>query len=842
MASWRRRLTPLLGVALLAAAVYAITSQLRQHTVADLWRAIRDVPLPAVGLALGLTTVNYAILTGYDRLAFVYLGRRLTWWRISLASFVGYAVSNSLGFAGLTGATARYRFYSRWGLSNEEIGRIVGFYNVTFGLGLLLLGGWSLLVAPPEALVTLRGHQWAAPVGAVFLAVPFAYLLAARIRRRPIRLFGTDVPLPSPAIVGVQFGLSALDWGLAALILWLLIPAPRPPWIETLSAFLAAQFVGLVFQVPGALGVLEAGILLLLGSSVEMHRVDKPRLVVALIAYRAIYYLLPLTVGLSILVADEWLERRQLVRRWGRSLNALTISLAPPLIGGLTFFAGAILLFSGATPGVAARLNFLLRTFPLPVVETSHFIGSLVGLGLLLLSQPLIRRVDAAWTLAVASIAIGIVAEMLKGLDYEEATVLLLLLVVLVRARPEFDRRSNLFEHTFTAGWFAAVACVVLASVTLGLWAFRQPQDLQVWWFYRATFGVVFALIFFAARFLLRTAAPPLALPTAADLLDAERVIQHQRLATPYLVYLGDKAILWNDTRTAFLMYAIWGRTWVALGDPVGPTREAASLVRHFLEMVEEADGIPVFYQVHKDSLHRYADFGLAFAKAGEEALVPLPTFSLDGGSRKKMRLFWHKLERDGASFRMVPSAEVPALATVLREVSDDWLAMKGAAEKGFSLGFFNERYLLRFPVAVLEVNGRIEAFANVWPGPHKVELSVDLMRHRRTAPKNSMEGLFIFLMLWGKAEGYEVFNLGMAPFSGLESTEFTPFWNRILTYLYRYGRTFYNFQGLRAFKDKFDPVWEPKYFAYPGGLVLPWVLSSVTALIAGGYRKVLLR
>jgi phosphatidylglycerol lysyltransferase len=280
----------------------------------------------------------------------------------------------------------------------------------------------------------------------------------------------------------------------------------------------------------------------------------------------------------------------------------------------------------------------------------------------------------------------------------------------------------------------------------------------------------------------------------------------------------------------------------VALGDPVGPPREAAGLVRRFLEVVDDADGIPVFYQVQKDSLHRYADFGLAFAKAGEEALVPLQTFSLDGGSRKKMRLFWHKLAKDGATFRLVEPADVPALLPELRAVSDEWLAMKGAAEKGFSLGFFEESYLRRFPVAVLSVAGKIEAFANVWPGPNKVELSIDLMRHRDTAPKNSMEGLLIFLMLWGKTEGYEAFNLGMAPFSGLEATEFTSFWNRALSYVYRYGRTFYNFQGLRAYKDKFDPVWEPRYFAYPGGLGLPKVMLDVRALIAGGYRKVLHR
>src|SRR5579863_1103742 len=302
MTSWWRRLTPLLGVALLVAAIYAVADQLQEYTVAGLWHAVRSVPPPAFGLVVALTVVNYAILTGYDQLAFVYLRRRLVWWRIALASFVGYAVSNSLGFAGLAGATARYRFYSRWGLSNEDIGKVVGFYNSTFLLGLLLLGGWSLLVATPEAMVSLRGHEWAAPLGAVFLAIPAGYLVASILWRKPIRLFGTDVTLPTPTLVGAQFALSTLDWALAALILWILIPAPRPPWLETLSAFLAAQFVGVIFQVPGALGVLEAGILLLLGSNVEAHKVDQPKLIVALLAYRAIYYLLPLCAGLSVLV------------------------------------------------------------------------------------------------------------------------------------------------------------------------------------------------------------------------------------------------------------------------------------------------------------------------------------------------------------------------------------------------------------------------------------------------------------------------------------------------------------------------------------------------------------
>ena len=171
--------------------------------------------------------------------------------------------------------------------------------------------------------------------------------------------------------------------------------------------------------------------------------------------------------------------------------------------------------------------------------------------------------------------------------------------------------------------------------------------------------------------------------------------------------------------------------------------------------------------------------------------------------------------------------------------MSDDWLAAKASAEKGFSLGFFDEAYISRFPVAVIERGGRIQAFANIWAGPQPVELSIDLMRYHRDAPKNVMEALFVHLMKWGKEQGYRRFALGMAPLSGFEDSPVASLWNRLGAFLYEHGESVYNFQGLRAYKDKFNPIWEPHYLAYPGGLRLPRIMADVSALVAGGYRRV---
>ena len=177
-----------------------------------------------------------------------------------------------------------------------------------------------------------------------------------------------------------------------------------------------------------------------------------------------------------------------------------------------------------------------------------------------------------------------------------------------------------------------------------------------------------------------------------------------------------------------------------------------------------------------------------------------------------------------------------------LRAVSDDWLHEKAGGEKAFSLGFFDPGYVQRFPVAIIERQGRLQAFANLWLGPGKVELSVDLMRYHKDAPKGVMEALFVHLLRWGQEQGYGWFVLGMAPFSGFEASPVAPLWTRLGRFLYQHGETFYNFQGLRAYKEKFNPTWGPRYLAYPGGLALPRILADVAALVAGGYRRIFVK
>jgi phosphatidylglycerol lysyltransferase len=329
---------------------------------------------------------------------------------------------------------------------------------------------------------------------------------------------------------------------------------------------------------------------------------------------------------------------------------------------------------------------------------------------------------------------------------------------------------------------------------------------------------------------------------TDADLETVAHIIDEQPWTFANLAFLRDNALLFDDERQAFIMYGVQGHTSVALGDPVGPVTRMPDLIGHFLAECDDFGGVPVFYEVRKEHLHTYADFGLTFVKLGEEALVDLTTLMLAGGQWSKQRQHLRHLERAGITFRVVDRSDTPAIMDDLRTVSEEWLAAKAGGEKGFSLGSFREDYMSRFDIAVMEQAGDIIAFANMWAGPERFELAIDLIRFRTSAPPETMEVLLLRVMMWGKAHDYRWFSLGVAPLAGVERSPTAPHWSRVGSFLYSHGEPFYHFKGLRAFKETFHPVWEPRYLVYPGGLKFPRVVADVAALIAGGYRKVVLK
>jgi phosphatidylglycerol lysyltransferase len=276
------------------------------------------------------------------------------------------------------------------------------------------------------------------------------------------------------------------------------------------------------------------------------------------------------------------------------------------------------------------------------------------------------------------------------------------------------------------------------------------------------------------------------------------------------------------------------------MGDPIGPPAVRESLAWTFLENCDGMAVAPVFYQVNPENLPLYVDLGLDLSKLGEEARVPLDSFCLEGPARADLRHEHRRALRDGAQFEIVMRRNLAPIIAELRAVSDVWLAARNTAEKRFSLGFFDERYLAHFDCAVVRKLGAIVAFANIWRAGSGTEMSIDLLRYTDNAPKSVIDFLLIETMLWGKEQACKWFSLGMAPLSGLEQHALAPAWHKVGRMVQRYGEMFYPFEGLRKYKEKFLPVWRPRYLAAPGGLAMAGALLDVTALISGGVGKVL--
>lgn len=935
-ARWQRWTGPLTALTLLGVALVVLRHELAAHTYREIAIAVRSFPRARMVDALLWTMLAYVVLPGYDLLALAYVGRLynrsskddggiasrgvgIT--RAGFAGLIAYGVSQTLGFAAVTGSAVRYRFWTVWGLSTAEIARAASFAAVTFTLGVVMVGGFALALEPASELTVLHLPPFAArAIGTAMLFVIAAFVMwsfhargaSFRINNAAARWIGASadgvvVETPRPALAIAQLVVAAVDWSAAAAVLWVLLPAEsRPPFAAFAGLFVLAHSAGLISHVPGGLGVFET--LMVLGLRPFL---PAGATLAALVVYRAVYYLLPFGGAVALFATYETHQRSRRVRRvaaaaarsagaivntarrTGTVAAALGPSLVPSVVAAAVFAAGAVLLISGATPSLRPRITALTAALPLGVIEASHLLGSVAGALLLVLAWALRRRLGAAWGLTVVLLVAGMVTSLLKGLDWEEALVQCAVLALLLPFKRAFYRRAALTAEPFEPGWIVAIVAVLGVTAWVGSFAFRHVEYANdLWWrihphadaprFLRAMLASGGALAVFGAGRLLRTARPVATAPNADDLARAARIVHQSTDTDAYLALVGDKSLLFrtpDDERTSegaparaedsvdgFVQYAVAGRSWVSMGDPViaddalrsrdgdalARLRVQGALAWRFKEEADAHNGWPVFYKVGPETLPLYIDLGLTFLKLGEEARIDLRTFSLEGGANKWMRRAIKDVEKAGATFELIPAESVAAALPELRAVSDEWLQTKSAREKGFSLGYFDEAYLRHAPIAVVrsrremgdgepvDDRQRIVAFANLWTGAAKEALSVDLMRFSAHAPKGVMDYLFIQLMLWGQHAGFQNFNLGMAPLAGLEARELAPVWAKAGAWLYRHGEHFYNYDGLRRYKEKFDPIWEPRYLASPGGLALPRILANVAALIAGGITGII--
>lgn len=775
-----------------------------------------------LNLAAVLTIVNLAIMGLYDVICLRADRVRVPgrWWIGTLA----FAWSNFLTLGPLAGPAIRFWLYRPAGVAFGVLRGAILSIAIGFGTGLF---AWLAIGIVPFPDWGIPG--FALRVGSVALLAWVAGVLAFRLQRwKRLPAWVREIHVSWPAL----FVLGAFDWLLAFLVFAVVL---RAGGIEisnnsAMRLFFVGQGIGLLSLIPGGLGSADAFWLGKLGTLVGQGAA-------ALLIYRIIYYFLPWAA------ATLFLLRRAVHGkvRWAGPAR-LFVSLA-------VLFSGCVLLVSSATPALARRMRILEQFMPLPVLETSHVATALVGLLLFVLARRLMKGYRDAYRTTVFLLLAGAAFNLLKGLDYEEATILTMTAALLWT-------HSRLFTLPSRVGGTAVSILIplfvfILAFTAVGLTAYHGRGFTNYHW-------LTFAHFAYSARFvrtlsILVLAGLLIAIyvvlriphhytpPTQEEICRALEI--HSKFGkgtNALMVTNGDKSVHFWQNR-GFCLYRTIGSHMIVFSDPSLPAETERDFMASLLQKAAELDRILVFYQVSSHWIPVLHDFGYSFFKLGEEAIVDLEKFNIQGNKGKAMRNVLNRFRNDGYEFHVLEPKEVAAQLEKLKFVSDEWLRSKRTREKKFSIGFFDPTYLTSFPCAIVWDNsGRIVAFANILLGPDNEEYSVDLMRYLPECPNGVMDFLFLKLFEWGKAWSYRTFNLGMAPLATVGEIRQARLPERLANILFQHGEHWYNFRGLRLFKEKFDPRWVPRYLAYPSFWMWPQVIANVAAMIAGGWKNVI--
>ncbi|MDX3924338.1 MAG: bifunctional lysylphosphatidylglycerol flippase/synthetase MprF [Shinella sp.] len=826
---------------LMTVAIDRLTSEVRYD---DVLAALSGTPWSSIALAVVFTGLSFAALVCYDANALDYIRKKLPLPAVALTAFIAYAIGNTAGFGALSGGAIRFRAYSRLGLSPGDTARVIAFVTLSFGFGLLAVSALStLIVAPRIAGIVGLDALWLRGAALLVIALMVALLFVGR-NGRPVVFKPINLRLPDTRTSSRQFLVSAFDIAASASVLYVLLPETHVGWPTFFAIYATAVGLGVLSHVPAGLGVFETVMVAGLGNAISVDQ-----LLGGLVLYRLIYHVLPLLLAVVLVITTE--IRQFAAKPLASDIGQIALRLAPSLLSTFALLVGAMLIFSSVTPTPDNDLDFLSSFLPLPIVEAAHFLSSILGLVLVITSRAIGQRLDGAWWVALVAASGALILSLLKAVAVYEAFFLSLFILAMVLNARSFTRRASLFRQALGPTWLAAVAVIVLSAFTILLFVYRDTQySHDLWWQFefleeaprglRALLALVLISLTVAIFSLLRPAIHRPAGVEPDDLTRAIDIVAKQDVADANLVRMGDKHVLFSETGKAFIMYGIQGRSWIALTDPIGDEGDFPELVWRFVETARASGGRAAFYQISPALLSYCADAGLRAFKLGELAIVDLEHFDLKGSRLSGLRQALSRGTRDGLVFSVLEPPQVAEAIDDLKAVSDAWLTHHNTREKSFSLGAFDPDYIRSQPVAILRKDDGIVAFATLMLTDTKREATIDLMRFSPHAPRGAMDFLFVSIMEHMKNAGYESFNLGMAPLSGMSRRESAPVWDRIGSTLFEHGERFYNFKGLRAFKSKFHPRWEPRYLAVSNGTGAALALMDATLLISGGMRGVI--
>ena len=530
----------------------------------------------------------------------------------------------------------------------------------------------------------------------------------------------------------------------------------------------------------------------------------------------------------------------------------------------VTLGSGLVNLFSVAGPRIASRHSILLQFFPLEFLHLSRSITLLIGFALVISSINIYRRKRRAYYAVLALSGLSVIFHITKGLNYEEAAFSAVLVALLWGTRSTFTVRSGIPDWESGIVRLGLAYSFALVYGIAGFW-FLDPREFGInftladsihrtlhfltligdpevvprtrhaLWFVDSLYLTTLTTVVYSGFALFRPAIYQFRIHPHEQARARAIVGEYSRCSQDYFKTWPDKSLFFSASEKCFVAYRVAGNFAVALGDPVGPAAEMAGIIREFKTFCDQNDWGLAFHQALPNLLPVYRELGFKTLKIGDQAIVDLASFSLDGKGMKPARNAITKLDRSGVQIARYEPPVPDDVIEQLYEVSEEWLQIPGRRERQFTLGRFDPDYLRSTPVTVArEQGGRIVAFVNEIGALRKEEVALDLMRRRTEAPNGIMDYLFVKVLLASKERGFKRFDLGMAPMAGFQEKEEASQQERAVHAFFQQLNFLFSYKGLRAYKAKFASVWEPRYAVYRNALDLPRLaiaLGKVSAI-----------
>lgn len=788
-------------------------------------------PLEIICLALfGFMAVAPMIF--YDKILNKELHQKQTLSYLLETSWTINSLNNMIGFAGLVDVGLRYSFYGdeeRPEKSMQGISRVIPYFMSGFSM-FALIGLVFTLIFPISMGIK---QYWPALLGAS-LYLPIVLFVS---NRKKWTYFGQ---LGGKTILSLVLA-SVLDWACVISFFLLVgyILGYNLPIYDMIPLFMIAITIGIMSMIPGSLGSFD----LIMVSGLVCLGIDKAQALSWLLVFRLFYYILPFCLGVVLFLKN--MGSRLNEKYLGIPQKVIEALSTIILVWGLRLF-GFFLIVSAIVPQELGHIPLLKELSP----STGQFVFQLpsIVLGVLffLLARLVKRRLKFTLALTTGLGLVSLVYLNIGSFSLISSIFLIKLLSLIWWKKDTFVRRHYIYAWEDCCKDIIYIGgTLFLTLVLLGhlnphhVFQLNHLSHVITHWLYLLSVSLVLVSLYVL---LLRKSNQFKG--EIGESFDKQRyqdfvsTIPNLNLDSA-LAFLGDKYLYWyqeDGQDKVVFQFAIENNKCVVMSDPLAQPGYLEKGLSQFLADAEVANIAVIFYEVNQETTLLLHEYGYGFMKFGETAQVPLEKFTIEGKHGKKFRTVVNKLENKGYQFEVLQPPFDEELLNDLKEISDSWL--DGRQEKSFSLGYFDEKYIQLAPIALVrDEENKVQAFVTFLASNGPEEASIDLMRyHLRTAPNGIMDYLFVKLLLHFKEEGVIFFDLGMAPLSNVGTEKHSFLQEKVAYLIYAFTNRFYSFSGLRQYKQKFSPVWMPRYIAYPRNT---WLILDMLAIYRVDNRKV---